>query len=50
MPQGSSGVKVYVPVPAIEVLIVDGLHEPVRPFSETVGNDGGTAPTHNGPI
>ena len=37
---GLSGVKVYVVVPALTVLIVDGDHVPVIPLSEVVGSTG----------
>ena len=35
----ASGVKVYVVVPGVEVLMVDD-HEPLTPFVEVVGNTG----------
>ena len=38
--QPAEGVNVYVVVPAVEVLIVDGLHVPVTPLLEVPGNDG----------
>ena len=37
---GLSGVKVYVVVPALAVLIVEGLHVPVIPLSEVVDKVG----------
>jgi hypothetical protein len=46
---GSVGVKVYVVVPGVEVLIVDGLHDPANPLSEVAGREGAVAPTQNGP-
>ena len=46
----SSGVNVYDKVPAADVLIVDGLHDPFTPLSEVVGNAVGVEPTQNGPI
>jgi hypothetical protein len=36
----ADGVNVYVVVPAVVVLIVDGLHVPVIPFVEVVGSVG----------
>ena len=36
-----AGVNVYVDVPTVAVLIVAGLHVPVIPFVEVVGNEGG---------
>jgi hypothetical protein len=46
---GSPGVNVYVVVPGVEVLIVDGLHVPVNPLSDVDGSAGAVAPTQNGP-
>jgi hypothetical protein len=48
----ASGVKVYVTVPAEEVLIAAGLHVPVMAgiFVELAGKDGGTEFRHSGPI
>jgi hypothetical protein len=43
------GVKVYVVVPAPEVLIVAGLHVPVIPFIDVVGKAPDAAPTQYGP-
>ena len=40
----ASGVNVYVPEFALS--IVDGLHVPVIPFVEVVGNAGGALPAH----
>ena len=37
------GVKVYVVVPTVAVLIVAGLHVPVIPFVEVVGKVGAAA-------
>ena len=44
------GVKVYVVVPMVEVLIVAGLHVPVMPLFEVAGNAGAVLFWHNGPI
>ena len=38
------GVKVYMLVPAVEVLITAGFQLPVIPFVDVVGNIPGTAP------
>jgi hypothetical protein len=46
---GSLGVNVYVVVPGVDVLIVDGLHVPVNPLSDVPGSAGAVAPTQNGP-
>ena len=46
----ADGVKVYVVVVAIAVLIIAGLHVPVMPLVEVVGNAGATLFWHNGPI
>jgi hypothetical protein len=43
------GVNVYVVVPAVEVLTVEGLHVPVIPFVEVEGNKPGVAPAQYGP-
>ena len=43
----SSGVKVYVVVPAVDVFITDGFHDPVTPLSDVVGRSTGVAPTQN---
>jgi hypothetical protein len=48
--QGSSGVNVYVIVPATDVLIVDGFQVPVKPFVDTVGKSIGVEFKQNGPI
>ena len=47
---GSSGVKVYVKVPGISVLMTSGFHVPVMLSSDTPGKDGGSEFWHNGPI
>ena len=39
------GVKVYVVVPALAVLIADGLHVPVMLFVDVVDKVAGVAPT-----
>ena len=44
------GVKVYVAVPAVEVLIVEGLHVPAIPLLETDGSAGAVLFRQNGPI
>jgi hypothetical protein len=41
----ASGVKVYVVVPWLAVLITAGLHDPVMPFSDVTGNAAGVDPT-----
>jgi len=41
----ASGVKVYVVVPTLAVLIAAGDHVPVMPFSEVVANVAGVSPT-----
>ena len=38
--QPAEGVKVYVVVPAVDVLIVEGLHVPLIPLVDDVANDG----------
>ena len=43
------GVNVYVVVPTTEVFIVAGLHVPVIPLLDVVGNNGADAFWHNGP-
>src|SRR5688500_13284894 len=48
-PQGSSGVKVYDVVPAADVLIDDGFHEPLSPLSDVVGNAGAALFKQYGP-
>jgi len=44
------GVKMYVVVPAVDVLIVAGFQVPNMPLSERVGNAGGVAFWQNGPM
>jgi hypothetical protein len=44
------GVKVYVVLPMADVLIVAGLHVPVIPLLDVVGNAGAVLFWHNGPI
>jgi hypothetical protein len=44
------GVKVYVVVPAVAVLMVAGLHVPVIPLVDVVGNAGALEFWHSGPI
>jgi hypothetical protein len=39
----AAGVKVYVVVPAVAVLMVAGFHVPVIPFVEVVGSAGAAA-------
>ena len=46
----ADGVKVYVVVPAVEVLIVAGLHVPVIPFVEVMGKVGGAEFWQRAPI
>jgi hypothetical protein len=46
----AEGVNVYVIVPAVAVLIVAGLHVPVMPLLDVVGNAGGVEFWHSGPI
>ena len=46
----ANGVKVYVVVPAVAVLIVAGLHVPVIPLLDNAGNAGALEFWHNGPI
>ena len=46
----AEGVKVYVDVPTVEVLIKAGLHVPEMPLFEVRGNAGGVEFWHNGPI
>ena len=43
------GVNVYVIIPAVAVLIEEGLQVPVIPFSDVVGSVPGTSPTQYGP-
>ena len=42
--------KVYVVVPAVAVLIVAGLHVPVTPLLDVVGNTGAVLFWQSGPI
>ena len=44
------GVKVYTEVPMIVVLIVSGLHVPVKPSTDVFGNAGGLEFRHKRPI
>ena len=44
------GVKVYVVVPAVAVLIVAGLHVPVIPLFDVVGRTGAVLFWQSGPI
>lgn len=44
------GVKVYVVVPSVDVLMVAGFHVPVIPLLEIVGNAGAVAFWHNSAI
>ena len=46
----ADGVKVYVTVPGVAVLIAAGLHVPVMPFVEVAGRAGGTEFWQSGPI
>jgi hypothetical protein len=39
--QPAEGVNVYVVVPAIDVLMFEGLHTPAIPLTEVAGNNGG---------
>jgi hypothetical protein len=48
--QPDVGVNVYAVVPVVAVFIVAGLHTPVIPFDEVVGNAVGVEPWQNGPI
>jgi hypothetical protein len=36
----ADGVKVYVVIPTVDVLIVEGLHEPLMLFKDVAGNAG----------
>lgn len=45
----AAGVNVYVAVPGVAVLIVAGLHVPVMPFEDVVGNAGAVVFWQNGP-
>jgi hypothetical protein len=45
-----SGVKVYVKIPAVAVLIVAGFQLPLIEFSEMPSSKGATEFSHNGPI
>ena len=42
--------NVYVVVPIVDVFIVAGLHVPVIPLLDVVGNAGAVAFWHSGPI
>jgi hypothetical protein len=44
------GVNVYVVVPAVTALIVAGLHVPVMPLLDVVGNAGAVEFWHSGPM
>ena len=44
------GVKVYVLVPAVAVLIVAGLHVPVIPLVDVAGRAGAVLFRHSGPV
>ena len=46
----ASGVKVYVVVPAVPVLIVAGFQVPLMPLVDVAGNAGAPEFWHNGPI
>lgn len=46
----AAGVKVYTVVPAVDVLIVAGLHVPLMPLVEVAGNDGAPEFWQSGPI
>lgn len=43
------GVKLYVAVPDVAVLIVAGFHVPVIPLIEVAGNASGVSPSQYGP-
>ena len=45
-----AGVKVYVVVPALSVLIFAGLHVPEIPLLDVFGNCDAVEPWHKGPI
>ena len=49
MPHGSTGVNVYELVPAVDVFIVAGDQDPVKPLSEVDGSAVGVEPTQNVP-
>ena len=42
--------KVYVVVPILLVLIIAGIHVPLMPLLDVVGNNGAVEFWHNGPI
>ena len=44
------GVKVYVVVPMVAVLMTAGFHVPVMPLVDVAGNAGAVAFWHSGPI
>ena len=46
----AAAVNVYVVVPMADVLITAGLHVPVMPLLDVVGNAGAVLFWHNGPI
>jgi hypothetical protein len=48
--QPADGVNVYVVVPAVEVLIVDGFHVPLTPLIDVTGNVGAVLFWQSGPI
>ena len=48
--QPPDGVKVYVVVPTVDVLIVDGFQIPLMLFCDKVDNAGAVLFWHNGPI
>ena len=44
------GLKLYIDVPGVAVLIDAGFHVPVIPFVDDNGSEGGVLPMHSGPI
>jgi hypothetical protein len=46
----AAGVKVYVDIPTIDVLIVEGFQVPVNPLFDVVGKAGGALFWHRNPI
>jgi hypothetical protein len=50
VPHGSVGVNVYVVVPTVDVLIVDGLHVPESPLFDVAGSAGAVLFWQRGPI
>ena len=46
----TEGVKVYVVVPSVAVLIEAGLHEPAMPLVDMDGKAGAADPMQSGPI